>query len=319
EERRAAELLRHGQHPLDQALELGPSGANLERVEVDQLSREAVANRPPEVLLDPAVGPLGESLPLVVGPGDTRAQRVPERRERLRLRELGLAVTDPDLDRRKGEMRPNAPPDLRVLVNRSRLVQPAYVLLEPGPARVGVRDSAAREHPREDLGAGRMQAAVDALHERGAGGQRQQVRQPLTHAVADGDRAVRPLNGHVDVEAERVVAPDDVSEQRVVPPVVGGVDDPLLLPWAPGVRPGRAQFDAESVSESPELGPSLADPGRGLREGRASSGTDLDLGRDQLADQMRLELGAPRPLLELPETIHERERVRAEGRELVLD
>ena len=49
----------------------------------------------------------------------------------------------------------------------------------------------------------------------------------------------------VDVEAERVVPPDDVAQQLVAQAVVRRVDDPLLLPRAPRMRAGRAERDAE--------------------------------------------------------------------------
>ena len=57
----------------------------------------------------------------------------------------------------------------------------------------------------------------------------------------------------------------------------------------------------------------------GLRERVAAAGADLDLGGDQLADEVRLELGAPRGLLQLLEAVDELERLGIEERELLLD
>ena len=102
--------------------------------EVDQLAREAVADRAPEVLLEQAVRQVRQRLALVERARDPRRQRVAERGERARLAEVGLRVADPDLDRREREMRPHAPPDLRVLGDRAGLVEEADVRLPLVPA-----------------------------------------------------------------------------------------------------------------------------------------------------------------------------------------
>src|SRR5205085_11974131 len=103
----------------EQLLELSAGWPHVPALEVDQLAGEAVADRPPEVLLDQAVGVARKRLALVQGAGDPRRQRERERGERARLLEIGLGVADPDLDGREGEMGPDAPPDLRVLPDRA--------------------------------------------------------------------------------------------------------------------------------------------------------------------------------------------------------
>jgi hypothetical protein len=109
--------------------------------------------------------------------------------------------------------------------------------------------------------------------------------------VAGAHRAVGPVDRNVDMEAERVVAPDDPAEDFVVSPVVRGVDDALLLPRAPGVRPGGAKEDAELVGERGQLVPALAHEDGSLREALAASGPDLYFRRNQLADEVVFELG----------------------------
>src|SRR4249920_861210 len=52
EERRGADLLRSGQHPVEELLDPLPRGNRLPPTEVDELPGEAVANGAPEVLLD---------------------------------------------------------------------------------------------------------------------------------------------------------------------------------------------------------------------------------------------------------------------------
>ena len=104
-----------------------------------------------------------------------------------------------------------------------------------------------------------------------------------------------PRIADVDVEPEGVVAPDDVAEDLVVAAVVRRVDDPLVLPAAPRMRAGRAELEPEVVGELGELRAALAHRFGGLGEGLAAAGPDLDLRGDQLADEMRLELGDPAP------------------------
>src|SRR5437870_13833365 len=97
-------------------------------------------------------------LSLVERVRDPNGERVAEGCERAGLAQVRLRVADPDLDRREGEVRTNAPPDLGVLVDRAGVVEEADVALEAVPAVVGVRHAAAREHAREDLRPRRMQA-----------------------------------------------------------------------------------------------------------------------------------------------------------------
>src|SRR5207249_1366900 len=97
------------------------------------------------------------------------------------------------------------------------------------------------------------------------------------------------------------------------------VDDPLLLPRAPGVRAGRGERDPARFGERAELLPALAEQRGGVGEGVAAPGADLDLGGDQLADEVRLELRPPRRVLELLEAVDEVERLGVEEGELLLD
>src|SRR6266542_4609506 len=176
EVRRGADLLRDRQYPLDQRLDPGARGHDLSALEVDQAVAETVPDRAPHVLLDQAMRQVRERLALVESAREAGAKRVHERRERLRLCEVGLRVADADLDRREREMRPNAPPHLRVLVDRARVVEEADVALEAVPAVVCVRDPAAREHLGEDLRPRRVEIRADVLDEGGRGGQREELR-----------------------------------------------------------------------------------------------------------------------------------------------
>src|SRR5207247_8972891 len=98
-----------------------------------------------------------------------------------------------------------------------------------------------------DLGTHGVEARGAVLEERRAGRQGQELRQDVAERVAHGDRSVGPANPDVNVDAEAVVAPDDVLQEIVVPPVVRRVDDALVLPAAPGMSAGRREPDSETI------------------------------------------------------------------------
>ena len=140
-------------------------------------------------------------------------------------------------------------------------------------------------------------------------------RSPAMTAIARSGTVDRD----VDVQPERVVAPDDVAQQLVVSPVVRRVDDALLLPVRPRVRPGRAEQKPHRLDERPQLRATLGDRGRDVRERLLLARSDLDLGGDELADEVLLERGPARGGLDVLEAVREVERVRIEDRELLLD
>src|SRR5713226_3797313 len=96
------------------------------------------------------------------------------------------------------------------------------------------------------------------------------------------------------------------------------VDDALVLPAAPGMSAGRREPDSEAVGQLPELRSPFGHSLGRFGEVRATSRLDLDLRRDQLADEVLVELRSRRPSLQLLEPIRQLERVRIEQRELFL-
>ena len=164
-----------------------------------------------------------------------------------------------------------------------------------------------------------METGDDVLDEGRARGQREQLGQDVPERVADRDGTVRPADRDVRVDTEAVVPPDDVAEDLVVPPVVGRVDDPLVLPAAPRVRSRRGELHADLVREAHELRAAVRRLRRRLGEGVAPAGAHLDLGRDQLADEIVRERAGQRSGLQLLEPIRQLERLGIEHRELLLD
>src|SRR5918999_1372536 len=175
EKRSCAELLRDRKHPLQQRLEARPRRVHAARVQVDELTAKPVANGTPEVLLDEAPRMVGKRLAVVERARYARNERIDEGGERLGCAELGLAVADSDLRRRKGQVRPDAPPDLRVLGDRASVVEQTNVPLVLLPAPVCIRYAAARKHAREDLSSRRVQVCVAAFGEGRAGRERKQL------------------------------------------------------------------------------------------------------------------------------------------------
>src|SRR5262249_15190280 len=95
-------------------------------------------------------------------------------------------------------------------------------------------------------------------------------------------------------------------------------DDPLLLPVRPGVCPRGAQRDRKRLDDRCELCPPFRHPCWHLRKARAAPGLDLDLGRDQLADEMWVDGRSARRGLDVLEPVHEVERGRVEEGEFLL-
>ncbi len=123
----------------------------------------------------------------------------------------------------------------------------------------------------------------------------------------------------MDVQPERVVAPDDVAQQLVVAPVVRRVDDPLLLPVRPRMRSRRAEEQTHRLDERPQLRAALRQRGGDIGERLLPAGADLHLRGDELAHEMGLERGPAGGGLDLLEAVREVERVGIEQRELLLD
>ena len=85
------------------------------------------------------------------------------------------------------------------------------------------------------------------------------------------------------MQAEGVVAPGDVAQAFLDPPVVLGVDDLLLAVVGPGMRAGRAERRPARLGEREQPPAALALLGEGLLPVGPGTRDDLDLRGDQLA------------------------------------
>src|SRR5580765_35970 len=319
EEGRGANLTRNRLHPFDQRLDPRARRNDLASLEVDQLATEPVADRSPQVFLDQTVRQVGQRLALVDRAREPGAEGVDQCRQRLGFSEVRLRVADADLDGRIRKVRADAPPDLRVLLDRPGRIEEAHVLLVGRPALEGVGHAAAGKGLREDLRARRMQPSDAVFDERRARGEREQLGEHIAKRIAHGDRPVRALDADVRVDAEAVVPPDDVLEDLAVTAIVRRVDDALVLPAAPGMRARAAEPDSELVGELAELHAASRDQLGRFREVGALPRLHLDLRGDQLADEVLVELGASGACFQLLESIRELERVGIEQGELLLD
>ena len=153
-----------------------------------------------------------------------------------------------------------------------------------------------------------MEPRVHVLDERRARRQREQLWKEVPESGDDRDRAVGPVDPDVDVEPERVVAPDDVAQELVISPVVRRVDDALLLPVGPRVRARRAEQEPHRLDERLELRATLRHGGWDVRERLLLASAHLYLGRDELAHEMLLERSPARGRLHVLEAVREIER-----------
>ena len=158
-----------------------------------------------------------------------------------------------------------------------------------------------------------------ALDEGRARGEREDLREEVPQRAGDRDRPVGAADGHVHVQPEGVVTPDDVAEELVVSAVVRRVDDALLLPVRPRVGPGGAEEETHRLDERLKLRAPLRH-GRGhVRERLLPARADLDLGGDELADEVLGERRLRGCRLDLLEAVRQIERLRVDERELLLD
>src|SRR5262249_11933904 len=79
------------------------------------------------------------------------------------------------------------------------------------------------------------------------------------------------------------------------------------------------QADADRVREPEQLRAALPEPRGHLVEGVAAAGADLDLGGDQLADEVLLQRRPLRRGLQLLEAVREVQRLRVQDGEFLLD
>jgi hypothetical protein len=84
------------------------------------------------------------------------------------------------------------------------------------------------------------------------------------------------------------------------------------------MSPGACEPDREPVGQIEELRAALAHPFRDLPEVRTAARLDLDLGRDQLPDDVFVELRPLGARLQLLESVRELERLGIDERELLL-
>ena len=166
-----------------------------------------------------------------------------------RLVAAGLRVADPDLDRAERVMGPHAPPELRRLDDRVRVLQQLDEVRVGPPVAERLVDAAARECPGEDLRAHGVQAGVAMVEEGRVRREGEQRRQELPHPVGDRNGPVGPPDPDVDVEAPGVVPLRDPAQVSLQPAVVLGLDDVLVEVVGPGMGAHRRQRESHLVGD----------------------------------------------------------------------
>ena len=179
------------------------------------------------------------------------------------------------------------------------------------PAAVVVRDAAAREHAREDLGASGVQPAEACP--RPTASSRTRRAAPAAPGAA---RRRRPPRGPrprmptctwlLKVLLRHATYWSSPSTQ----PVVRRVDDALVLPGAPRMSAGRAERQALRSGQREQPPAALVLALERVREVRSLAGADLDLRGDQLpGDRVGQDVVALRPRAAAPRTLSTSESV----------
>ena len=152
------------------------------------------------------------------------------------------------------------------------------------PAPEVVRDSAAREHPREDLRARRVQAAEAALHERRSSPTRPAARAARAAARRTTATARSAPRMPTCTWLLKVLLRHATYLQLLLDaPVVRRVDDALLLPRAPRMRARSPRAPRRALGQREQPAAALVLALERVGEVRALAGADLDLRGDQLA------------------------------------
>ena len=140
-------------------------------------------------------------------------------------------------------MRPDVPPDVRVVGDAARALELADDLRVVGVVLEAGRRAGAWERREHHLPA-RGEARRLAAPERGGRREGEQLRQVHEQAVHHLDRLLRVVDGHVHVHAEDQLAPGDVLQlvDELAVPVARG--DALALEEGERVRAGRAEAAA---------------------------------------------------------------------------
>ena len=171
-------------------------------------------------------------------------ERLHVRGDRDRVLEPRDRVADAHLDRAEPRVRPDVPPDVRVVRDAARLLELADDLRVLGVVAEPRRRARARER-REDHLPRRGEPGRLAAPERRARREREQRRELREQAVHDLDRRVGIADRDVHVQAEDQLAPRDVLHLVDEVAVAVARGDALALEEAERMRPGRA--DAQSL------------------------------------------------------------------------
>src|SRR5215212_4109989 len=145
-------------------------------------------------------------------------------------------------------METDVPPDLAEGVYQARALEGVDVLYVFVPRTQGTREACSVVGAGEHQDAGRVHIRVLPLPERGVDREGEHVRHVFAQTVEVVDRLVPAVDGVVDVQGERVVAPDQPPQLLLQSLVVGLVDYLLLPPVTDRMRPTRTENASEAFS-----------------------------------------------------------------------
>ena len=198
------------------------------------------AGRPAVLLVDAAVGRLGGGVR--ERPLREVAKELDERRADL---ERGRLVRHPDLERAEARVRPNVPPELRVVGGDAGSDEASDPPLPPG---VGAEDRrrAAAWQLREDLGAVRRETGQATAQIRRVSRQRQHQRHPGQDRLERPQAVLGARHAEVDMDPVHALAARRYPRVADELAVALLVDDLELLRLCEGMRAGSGQPHARA-------------------------------------------------------------------------
>src|SRR3989442_742834 len=168
---------------------------------VDEFSIDAVTRRAPLVFFDecaPVKAPTDVALVQAV---ELHNDRLGERGDRHRLFHFGGDIEHAEFEGAEGGVRAHVPPNLFAVVDAVQLDEKIYKIFVGAPGFELFGHTGARK-AAEDRRAKRLEPGISAHPERRAGGERQEMREEVAHAVHHVDGSLLVGHGDVDVHAE---------------------------------------------------------------------------------------------------------------------
>src|SRR5712691_5587971 len=155
-------------------------------------------------------------------------------------------VTDAELQGSEGGVRTNIPPDFLSVVDAMEIHEQLHVVVVLAPGTEVVGYTGAGKPPKDRCAVG-LQAGVATHPEGRTGGERQQVREEITHGIHQVDHRVAVRHGDVHVHAKDQQGTRELLQFLHDVLVALAWRNHLLNPIGKGVRAGRGHLQSHPL------------------------------------------------------------------------